>query len=80
MRTIEDVNGEGMGDLVAFGEDGVYVSLSNGSGFDPNYIAIASFSWQDDWRVGTHPRFVADIDGDGRKDVLGYPTPRSLKM
>ena len=53
VRTVEDVNGDGMGDLVAFGEDGVYASLSNGSGFDPFYIAIATFSYQDNWRVGT---------------------------
>jgi hypothetical protein len=35
---VADVNGDGMADIVAFGDDVVRVALSNGSGFEaPGY-------------------------------------------
>ena len=31
-----DVNGDGKDDMVGFGTDGIYVSLSTGTGFEPS--------------------------------------------
>ena len=34
VRTVGDVNNDGKDDLVGFGQDGVYVALTNGKIFD----------------------------------------------
>jgi len=73
-RTVADVNGDGLDDVVGFGNHGVLVSLSNGSGFDAAQV------WLDDFGVvaggwtsfDRHPRTVADVNGDGLRDVVGF--------
>jgi len=50
----------------------VYVSLSNGYGFDKPESWVDAYGVQDDWRVERHPRFMADVNGDGRSDVVGF--------
>ncbi len=71
-KFIEDVNGDGMADAVAFGKPGTYVSLSNGDSFVGQTLAIANFGTDQAWTVAEHPRFVTDINGDGKKDLVGY--------
>ena len=71
-KFIEDVNGDGMADAVAFGKPGTYVSLSNGTSFVGITEAIAQFGTDQGWTVAKHPRFVEDLNGDGKKDLVGY--------
>ncbi len=72
-RFLEDVNGDGKKDIVAFGNDGVYVSLSTGSGFGPPIRWVAGYSHNNgDWRADRHIRLLADVNGDGKKDVVGF--------
>jgi hypothetical protein len=71
-RVLADVSGDGKDDLVGFGASGTFVALSNGRGFDPAKELFADFSYAKGWRVDRHPRFVADFDGDGKADVLGF--------
>lgn len=71
-RMLGDVNGDGMQDVVAYGEDGVYVSLSNGTSFVGISMWINNFGYQQAWRVGVHPRYVVDVNGDGKDDVVGF--------
>lgn len=72
-RFLGDVNGDGKDDIVGFGDAGVYVAISNGSGFGnaqkwySGYAKNAGgWSTQNDF-----PRFVADVNGDGRDDIIG---------
>jgi len=84
-RIIADINGDGMADIVGFFNDGVYPALSNGDGTFGKRIDESNFlrperslnkyghdSSAGRWRVDEHPRFVSDIDGDGRADIVGF--------
>ena len=74
-RVMADVNGDGMADVVGFGEAGVSVALSNGTGFDPATRWSSAFGYAasaGSWRVDRHPRFLADVNGDGMADVVGF--------
>ena len=45
-------------DIVAFGDDGVWVARSTGSGFEAAQFVLAAFGYNQGWRVGKQPRFV----------------------
>jgi hypothetical protein len=39
-------------------------------------LAVANFGYDaGGWRVDMHPRFLADVTGDGRADVVGFGNP-----
>src|SRR5262249_56255718 len=67
-----DGSGDGRADIVGFGDDGVYVALSNGDGSFTMAAGIAGFGVNQGWRVDQHPRFLADVTGDGRADIVGF--------
>jgi hypothetical protein len=73
-RLLGDVNGDGKMDIVAFGRYATYVSLSTGAGFAPpklwirNY-AVSAGGWTSQ---ETFPRAVADVNGDGMADIVGF--------
>jgi hypothetical protein len=50
--------------------------VSNGNGtFQPRRLVIDEFGNGDvagGWRVQQHPRFVEDVTGDGRADIVGF--------
>lgn len=71
-RMTADVNGDGKADIVAFGHSGVYVSLATGSGFTAPQLWVNDFGYENGWRVEQHPRIMADVNGDGRDDVVGF--------
>ena len=76
-RELGDVNGDGRDDIVGFGGSGVYVALSNGDGtFGPTQFVLQAFGgdaagggWASDNR---YPRRLADMDGDGDDDIIGF--------
>lgn len=71
---VEDVDGDGIADIVAFGVDGVWTALGKGDGtFDWPRRAAADFGYDaGGWRVGKHVRLVGDISGNARKDIVGF--------
>lgn len=73
-RFVADVTGDRRGDIVGFGNAGVYVSLSNGDGsFQPIRRVVDNFGYNaGGWRVDRHPRFLADVTGNGRADIVGF--------
>ena len=73
-RFMADVTGDGRADIVGFGNAGVYVSRNNGNGtFQNPVLAVANFGYEaGGWRVERHPRFLADLTGDGRADIIGF--------
>ena len=71
-RLLADINGDGKQDIVAFGDAGVWIAQSMGSGFGAAQFVIADFGYNTGWRIGRHPRFVADLNGDGYQDIVGF--------
>ncbi|MFT7900110.1 VCBS repeat-containing protein [Tenacibaculum ascidiaceicola] len=72
VRTVADVNGDGKGDIIAFGDNSTYVSLSTGSGFAPKTRWTTDFGYNDNWRTSKHVRTVADVNGDGKGDIIAF--------
>ncbi|MFE7645345.1 FG-GAP-like repeat-containing protein [Streptomyces phaeoluteigriseus] len=78
-RLLADVTGDGNPDIVGFGDEGVWVSHNRGDGqFEQAQLVCRGFGYDEDaggWRVDRHPRFLADITGDGRVDIVGFGGP-----
>jgi len=73
VRTVGDVNGDGVDDLVGFGLDGVYVALSDGSSFAATASKWTSaFDLSHGWTVADYARTVGDVNGDGKDDLVGF--------
>ncbi len=76
-RLIADVNGDGRSDIVAFGNDGVFVSLGTSSGtFAVKTLVTPSFGAADTsggwFSNNVYLRTMADVNGDGRADIVGF--------
>ena len=72
-RFVVDITGDGKADIVGFGDAGVWVALGNGDGtFQAPRFVIADLGYNQGWRVEKHPRFVVDITGDGKADIVGF--------
>jgi hypothetical protein len=73
-RFLADLTGDGRADIIGFGNAGVWVSLNNGNGtFQAPQLVVTNFGYNaGGWRVDQHPRFLADLTGDGRADIVGF--------
>jgi hypothetical protein len=74
-RFLADLRNTGRVDIVGFGDAGVYVALSRGDGtfdYSPQPV-VGNFGYgAGTWRVDRHPRFLADLTGNGRADIVGF--------
>ncbi|MEU7735794.1 RICIN domain-containing protein [Streptomyces griseus] len=77
-RLLADVTGDGTEDIVGFGDEGVWVSHNSDGGFGRARLVCRGFGHHEGaggWRVDRHPRFLADVTGDGRVDIVGFGGP-----
>ncbi|MFE9455537.1 RICIN domain-containing protein [Streptomyces californicus] len=78
-RLLADTTGDKNPDIIGFGNEGVWVSHNKGDGtFEQAQLVCRGFGYNENaggWRVDRHPRFLADITGDGRLDIVGFGGP-----
>ncbi|WP_370617289.1 FG-GAP repeat domain-containing protein [Mumia sp. Pv 4-285] len=74
LRVVADVTGDGCGDIVAFGDDGVWVARGDGAGgFAPPTRVLEDFGRDaGGWDLAAHPRFVVDVTGNRCADIVGF--------
>ncbi|WP_404961233.1 FG-GAP-like repeat-containing protein [Streptomyces sp. 147326] len=79
LRFLADVTGDGNPDIIGFGNEGVWVSHNRGDGrFEQAQLVCRGFGYNENaggWRVDRHPRFLTDITGDKRVDIVGFGGP-----
>ena len=73
-RFLADVTGDKRLDIVGFGDAGAFVSLGHSDGrFETPRLTVNNFGYvAGGWRVDKHPRFLADLTGDGKADIVGF--------
>jgi predicted cobalt transporter CbtA len=73
-RHIGDVNGDGFSDIVGFGQAGVLVSFGSANGsFSAPGVVLGNFGQASGWSSDNQfHREVADVNGDGRADIIGF--------
>lgn len=76
-RFLADIDGDDKKDIIGFGYLYTRASLSKSDGRDVKFTnqqeAKKGFTIEQGWfDQNTRPRFIADIDGDNKEDIIGF--------
>jgi FG-GAP-like repeat len=74
-RFLADTTGNGLPDIIGFGNSHTYIARNKGDGTFHRAHCISTlddFSYLSGWRVAMHPRHLVDLTGDGSADILGF--------
>ncbi len=75
VRTLADIDGDGLQDVVAFGTAKTFIEFGERDGtFTRRKTSYDDFSYQQGYRVNEHERTVADMNNDGKMDLVAFAT------
>jgi hypothetical protein len=69
-KQMADMDGDGRQDVVAFGNDGLFVSLNKGSYFEKATKWTSEFGRLTGWDPSRNSRQIVDVNNDGLPDVV----------
>ena len=75
VQTFGRVNDDSLPDIMSFADPGVFVNTNSNNGEfleDDSTSWIESFGRQTGWEVENNLRLVADVNNDGRDDIVGF--------
>lgn len=73
LRMIVDVDGNGLGDIVAFGRSGVYISKNRGNcRFELPKLVTRNFGNLAGYSIDRHQRFMVDVTSNGCADIVAF--------
>ena len=71
-------------DIIAFGQNGVYVAMGQdptthgGEPFGAKYLAMSGMGVSDGWSTSKTPRIIADVNNDGVVDIVGFGSSKTF--
>lgn len=71
-RMVLDINNDGLADVIMFAQSNVILGLSTKKNFREVIIPMSTYSFGDGWNYTRHIRTLADINGDGIPDIIGF--------
>jgi hypothetical protein len=72
IRTVADVDGDGDDDLIAFGQSCIFAGINNNGTISSSTTLLCNMCKNQGWSTASHTRTLADIDGDGKLDIVGF--------